>query len=412
VEATGIVVSVAEIPALSVVVETGVVTLVTRTEPTIPHTLVPFEWAAAAVPLIPRVTPVKLVAVVPVYDICSLSIRRVPDDGKPDVVATGIVVSPATIPLLKVVDVPHTEEPLECAVAVVPLIPRVTPVKLVAVVPVYDICSLSIRITPDPGKPEVEPTGIVVSLAPIPPMYGFCTSIVTVTFWPLVTDRGSTERDTARGLMTTVFEVPVFDVALAAVAPADHETVPAASARYVYVIVPCAPAFSVKGEGLYVGPPVCVTAAPPPRLAVGGLGEAVMLALLAVERFSTCMTSVIVWPTPTASGVATSVTASERRAQEGAAPFWFVHRPALSRERTRVLESVASAALLGRFAYDVPWSTTVKESDAPGAIRAAALLARNSTYDSAPAAGLEIAATRQFVGAVVPRAMKYCVRVK
>lgn len=77
-----------------------------------------------------------------------------------------------------------------------------------------------------------------------------------------------------------------------------------------------------------------------------------------------------------------------------------------------MLRSVASAALLGRFAYDVPWSMTVKLSDAPGAIRAAALFARNSTYDSAPAAGLDIAATRQFVGAVVPRAMKYCVRVK
>jgi hypothetical protein len=55
---------------------------------------------------------------------------------------------------------------------------------------------------------------------------------------------------------------------------------------------------------------------------------------------------------------------------------------------------------------------TVKIRDAPGAIRAAALLARNSTYDSAPAPGLEMADTLQFAGAVVPRAMKYWVRMK
>ena len=84
----------------------------------------------------------------------------------------------------------------------------------------------------------------------------------------------------------------------------------------------------------------------------------------------------------------------------------------MSRERTRVLRSVASAALRGRFAYDVPWSMTVKLRDAPGAILAAAFAARNSTYDSAPAAGFEMAPTLQFVGAAVPRAMKYCVRVK
>ena len=50
---------------------------------------------AAVVPFAPLVIPVKVVAVVPVYDICSDPINKVPDDGNPAVVST--VITPAPV---------------------------------------------------------------------------------------------------------------------------------------------------------------------------------------------------------------------------------------------------------------------------------------------------------------------------
>lgn len=72
-------------------------------------------------------------------------------------------------------------------------------------------------------------------------------------------------------------------------------------------------------------------------------------ACTAVERFSICAVRPSVWPGPRLVGAGWNVRASDFRAHDGAAPVWFVQRPVLSRERTRVFASIASAALLRRF---------------------------------------------------------------
>ena len=54
-----------------------------------------FEWAAAVVPATPLVNPVKLVAVLPVYEMTSLPIRIKPLSSKSSVESTVIVVAVA-----------------------------------------------------------------------------------------------------------------------------------------------------------------------------------------------------------------------------------------------------------------------------------------------------------------------------
>src|SRR3989338_2663436 len=58
--------------------------------------------------------------------------------------------------------------PAGCAAAVVLLAPRVAPVKVVAVFPVYDMSSPSISIVPEEARVVVSLTGIVVAGASMP----------------------------------------------------------------------------------------------------------------------------------------------------------------------------------------------------------------------------------------------------
>ena len=62
-----------------------------------------------------------------------------------------------------------TLTPVLCAAAVVPAVPRVQPVKVVVVIPVYVIVSLAICIDPAASKPDVLTTVIVVTALFIPP---------------------------------------------------------------------------------------------------------------------------------------------------------------------------------------------------------------------------------------------------
>ena len=62
-----------------------------------------------------------------------------------------------------------TLTPVLCAAAVVPPVPRVQPVKVVLVVPVYVIVSLAICIQPAASKPVVLTTVIVVTVLLMPP---------------------------------------------------------------------------------------------------------------------------------------------------------------------------------------------------------------------------------------------------
>jgi hypothetical protein len=103
--------------------------------------------------------------------------------------------------------VPLTTAPLLCATAAV-LSPLVQPVKLFTVNPVYLISSLSIITVPEEGQPAVETTGSV----------------------------------TAAALIFAVSDVAQVEF--------EKVTVPVASARYVYKIVPCTPALSDSGLGL------------------------------------------------------------------------------------------------------------------------------------------------------------------
>jgi hypothetical protein len=68
--------------------------LIIPSEKSTDFTVASSRASAAVVPFAPLVIPVKVVAVVPVYDICSDPINRVPDDGNPAVVSTVITPDP------------------------------------------------------------------------------------------------------------------------------------------------------------------------------------------------------------------------------------------------------------------------------------------------------------------------------
>ena len=120
-------------------------------------TVAPEVWAAAVVPFAPRTQPVNVFVDLPEYVIDSESITIVPDVEK----------DAAEVKTIEVV-FETTGVEVVYAYAVVPLVPRVQPVKDVLVVPVYVISSRPIHSEPvGEANPVVDATLMVVADAEI-----------------------------------------------------------------------------------------------------------------------------------------------------------------------------------------------------------------------------------------------------